>query len=123
MTRYLGDLNGTTRHSAAGSVAHSRHGSEGLRAAGGVVESAGGDPEIPGWSLHETGTCRMGNDPKNFVTNRFGQTHDVLNLYVRRRQRVSELHRQDHDHQHSGVFVAHVRTSDREFRQGEHKAA
>jgi choline dehydrogenase-like flavoprotein len=24
----------------------------------------------------------MGNDPKNFVTNRFGQTHDVPNLYV-----------------------------------------
>jgi choline dehydrogenase-like flavoprotein len=24
----------------------------------------------------------MGNDPKSFVTNRFGQTHDVPNLYV-----------------------------------------
>jgi choline dehydrogenase-like flavoprotein len=24
----------------------------------------------------------MGSDPKNFVTNRFGQTHDVANLYV-----------------------------------------
>jgi choline dehydrogenase-like flavoprotein len=24
----------------------------------------------------------MGNDPKHFVTNRFGQTHDVPNLYV-----------------------------------------
>jgi choline dehydrogenase-like flavoprotein len=23
----------------------------------------------------------MGNDPKQFVTNRFGQTHDVKNLY------------------------------------------
>jgi len=24
----------------------------------------------------------MGNDPKDFVANRFGQTHDVPNLYV-----------------------------------------
>ena len=40
------------------------------------------EPHTPGWSLHETGTCRMGNDPKHFVTNKFGQTHDVPNLYV-----------------------------------------
>jgi choline dehydrogenase-like flavoprotein len=41
-----------------------------------------GEPESPGYSLHETGTCRMGNDPRKFVTNRFGQTHDVANLFV-----------------------------------------
>jgi choline dehydrogenase-like flavoprotein len=33
-------------------------------------------------SVHLLGTCRMGNDPQRFVTNRFGQTHDVPNLYV-----------------------------------------
>ena len=48
---------------------------------GGVLQGHG-EPESPGWSLHETGTCRMGNDPRHFVTNRFGQTHDVPNLYV-----------------------------------------
>jgi choline dehydrogenase-like flavoprotein len=53
-----------------------------LRASGGEFENAGERPEIPGYSLHETGACRMGNDPKHFVTNRFGQTHDVSNLYV-----------------------------------------
>lgn len=53
-----------------------------IRAAGGVYEGCGKAPFIPGWSLHESGTCRMGNDPTRFVTNRFGQTHDVPNLYV-----------------------------------------
>jgi choline dehydrogenase-like flavoprotein len=54
---------------------------EALTAAGGELWGAADHPEIPGYSLHETGTCRMGNDPKNFVTNRFGQCHDVPNLY------------------------------------------
>jgi choline dehydrogenase-like flavoprotein len=54
-----------------------------LRAAGGVHETGDdAEPHSPGWSLHETGTCRMGHDPRHFVTNRFGQTHDVANLYV-----------------------------------------
>jgi len=53
-----------------------------FRAAGAVLEYSADEPEMPGYSLHETGTCRMGNDPKQFVTNRFGQTHDVDNLYV-----------------------------------------
>src|ERR1700677_492154 len=48
----------------------------------GAIYQGHGEPESPGWSLHETGTCRMGNDPRHFVTNRFGQTHDVPNLYV-----------------------------------------
>ncbi len=53
-----------------------------------ILESAGavyqghGEPETPGYSLHETGTCRMGDDPAHFVTNRFGQAHDVPNLFL-----------------------------------------
>jgi len=46
------------------------------------VWSIGGEPDPPGSSLHETGTCRFGNDPKKFVTNRWGQCHDVKNLYI-----------------------------------------
>ncbi|PYV02690.1 MAG: hypothetical protein DMG26_10905 [Acidobacteria bacterium] len=53
-----------------------------LRASGGELWGAAEHSEPPGYSLHETGTCRMGNDLRKFVTNRFGQTHDVPNLYV-----------------------------------------
>jgi choline dehydrogenase-like flavoprotein len=53
-----------------------------LRAAGGEYTGSSEKPEPPGYSLHETGTCRMGADPRTSVTNSFGQTHDVPNLYV-----------------------------------------
>ena len=53
-----------------------------LRASGAEYQGAAAEPDTPGTSLHETGTLRMGNDPKLFVTNRFGQAHDVPNLYV-----------------------------------------
>lgn len=36
----------------------------------------------PGWSEHECGTCGMGKDPKTSVTNSFGQTHDIKNLFI-----------------------------------------
>ena len=53
-----------------------------LRTAGGELLGAGEHPETPGYSQHETGPCRFGNDPKKFVTNRYGQCHDVSNLYI-----------------------------------------
>jgi len=41
---------------------------------------------IPGTGLsggqHQAGTCRMGNDPKTSVVNRYCQVHDVDNLFV-----------------------------------------
>lgn len=43
-------------------------------------------PSIPGMWLsggqHQAGTCRMGSDPKTSVTNRFGQVHDIENLFI-----------------------------------------
>ena len=51
-------------------------------AAGGEMWGADTQPNRPGTSLHETGVCRMGANPKTSVTNKWGQTHDVANLYV-----------------------------------------
>ena len=53
-----------------------------FRAAGGEMWGADTAPNRPGTSLHETGVCRFGSDPKTSVTNHWAQTHDVPNLYI-----------------------------------------
>ena len=37
---------------------------------------------MPGIIIHETGTARMGNDPKTSVLNKFNQAWDVKNLFL-----------------------------------------
>ncbi len=94
-----------------------------IRSAGGEYEGSADEPLIPGWSLHETGTCRMGNDPKNFVTNRFGQTHDVPNLYV---CDASVFLSCTDKTTTISIMTFTLRTCDymiENFRRGEHKAA
>lgn len=39
-----------------------------------IADSTGG--------AHSRGTCRMGNDPKNSVVNKFHRAHDVPNLFI-----------------------------------------
>jgi choline dehydrogenase-like flavoprotein len=53
-----------------------------FKAAGGELWGRDSVPNRPGTSLHETGVCRFGNDPKKSVTNKWAQTHDVPNLYI-----------------------------------------
>ena len=36
----------------------------------------------PGFTVHLLGTCRMGNDPKTSVVDKYNRAHDVPNLFV-----------------------------------------
>ena len=36
----------------------------------------------PSGGQHQAGTCRMGNDPKTSVANRYGQVHEIDNLFI-----------------------------------------
>jgi choline dehydrogenase-like flavoprotein len=55
---------------------------ETFRAAGFEILSLSRHYSNPGHSIHETGTARMGSDPKTSVLNSFCQSHDVKNLFV-----------------------------------------
>jgi choline dehydrogenase-like flavoprotein len=51
-------------------------------AAGFEVLTKNYEPNPPGYSIHELGTCRMGDDAKTSVLNKWCQSHDIKNLVV-----------------------------------------
>jgi choline dehydrogenase-like flavoprotein len=56
------------------------------QAAGIQLTGLPGSPDLcllaPGADFHESGTCRMGNDPATSSADRYGQIHGISGLYV-----------------------------------------
>ncbi len=53
-----------------------------LEAAGAKKVKAYDNGCYPGMTIHEMGTARMGNDPKESVLNKWNQMHEVSNVFV-----------------------------------------
>lgn len=56
--------------------------SEDLLKASGAVQTWQTPIESQQFSVHLLGTCRMGNDPKTSVVDKFHRAHDVRNLFI-----------------------------------------
>ena len=56
-------------------------GEELLKAAG-AKQTWKAKPESQEFSVHLLGTCRMGNDPKTSVVDKYNRAHDVKNLFI-----------------------------------------
>ena len=52
------------------------------RGAGFEILTKHSQPWFPGQSIHELGTCRMGDNPKTSVLNKYNQAHEIKNLFV-----------------------------------------
>ena len=72
------------RHDNDIKVAHflAEKAEEWLKEAGAIQtwQSVAGKQSTP--SQHQSGTCRMGNDPKTSVTNKYGQLHEIDNIFI-----------------------------------------
>lgn len=53
-----------------------------LEAAGALATHDQPIREDPGFTVHLLGTCRMGNDPRSSVVDRYHRAHDVRNLFI-----------------------------------------
>lgn len=53
-----------------------------MKAAGWDILSRTDQFYPPGYSIHEVGTCRMGDNPKTSVLNKWCQSHDIKNMFV-----------------------------------------
>ena len=53
-----------------------------LHDAAGAKRTWGKPPGVQNGTAHLLGTCRLGNDPKTSVVDKFHRTHDVKNLFI-----------------------------------------
>ncbi|HEY8386521.1 MAG TPA: GMC family oxidoreductase [Porticoccaceae bacterium] len=56
-----------------------------LKASGAAYSISFGSADempLPGAAIHEMGTARMGNDPRESVLNKYNQAHDIPNLFI-----------------------------------------
>ncbi|MEP6781103.1 MAG: GMC family oxidoreductase [Gemmatimonadaceae bacterium] len=53
-----------------------------LNAAGATKTHTSPIQDNPGSTVHLLGTCRMGNDPKSSVVDKYHRSHDVKNLFI-----------------------------------------
>jgi choline dehydrogenase-like flavoprotein len=71
----------TLRHNTKRMMSHALNSGRVLmKAAGAVKTYAFGPVRETGW--HLMGTAKMGDDRRDSVVNRYGQSHDIPNLYI-----------------------------------------
>ena len=72
----------------------------------------------PGYSIHEVGTCRMGDNPKTSVLNKWNQSHDIKNLYVVDGAAFATLRLAEPHHDNRLALHARIRTPRRANEEG-----
>ena len=82
-------------------------------AAGFEVLSKNYDPNPPGYSIHELGTCRMGDNPKTSVLNKWCQSHDHQKPVRRRWSQLRQRRLAKSNHDHRGASHAILGVSGR----------
>ena len=92
-----------------------------LKAAG-ATQVWSSPPNDSRGGAHNRGSCRMGNDPKTSVVDKFHRAHEVPNLFVDRRQQPRHGRPQSSDDDDSGAGVSRGGAPDqgREGGQSDH---
>tara|TARA_B100000579_G_scaffold17378_2_gene12259 strand:- start:240 stop:1841 length:1602 start_codon:yes stop_codon:yes gene_type:complete len=75
------NINYTLSDNSKRMLSHGINNSRKVLKASGAYKTFGYGP-VRGTGWHTLGTCRMGNNPKESVVNKYGKCHDVNNLFI-----------------------------------------